>query len=145
MKCKIYYTSSRGVAEAIAYAISEVAGVNPERLNPAFMPDRVDLMFLGCDGSHTDEVVLDFIATLKPERVQCAAIFNTNSKMSDRALERMRSALEERKITVLENTLLCLSHPFKKELQGFDRVAAVDFAHAALREVSQHQQLKRGS
>lgn len=136
MKLKIYYTSSRGVAEAVAYAVAEETGASPERLYPAFLPDGVDLMFLGYDGSHPDEVVLDFISRLSPGRVRNAALFNTNSKLSSRALDDMREALEARGIHVLEETLLCLSHPFKKELQGFDRVEAKDFVHASLRAVS---------
>ena len=62
-------------------------------------------------------------------------LFNTNSKFSGKALDGMREALEARGVRVLENTLLCQSHPFKKEFQKFDKDAVVDFAHASLRAV----------
>ena len=142
MKYKIYYTSSRGVAEAIAYAISDAVGVSPERLNPAFMPDNVDLMFLGHDGSHADDVVMDFIAQLGPARVRRAVLFNTNSTLTPRAIERMRAALRERRIPVEDLSFLCQSTPFKKDLSPLNRDAVVHFAHAALRNAGFNQEKK---
>ena len=140
MKCKIYYTSSRGVAEAIARILGEAAGVSPEPLNPAYMPDGVDLMFLGCDGSHPDEAVADFIQALRPERVRYAALFNTNSSLNDRAVERMRDALRARGVRVLENSLICQSRPFQKGLPEFDCAGVADFAAACLREVKRYRE-----
>ena len=132
MKCKIYYTSSRSVAEAIADTIGQTIGVTPERLNPAYMPDGVDLMFLGCDGPHTDEVVIDFIRTLKPSRVKCAALFNTNSKAVYRAIERMREALQEKGISVQDRSFVAVSRPFQKEPEGLDRASVAEFARHAV-------------
>ena len=135
MKYKIYYTSSRNVAETIAYTIGDVIGSAPERLNPAYMPDNVDLMFLGCDGSHPDEVILNFISALKPSRVKFAALFNTNSKLTMKGIERMRSLLQERGIQVLPDPLVCVSRPFQKDLEGFDRAAVLDFANESVRNL----------
>ena len=135
MKYKIYYTSSRNVAETIAYTIGDVIGSAPERLNPAYMPDNVDLMFLGCDGSHPDEVILNFISALKPSRVKFAALFNTNSKLTLKGIERMRSLLQERGIQVLPDPLVCVSRPFQKDLEGFDRAAVLDFANESVRNL----------
>ena len=132
LKFKIYYTSSRNVAEAIALAIGKVVGVTPERLNPAYMPDSVDLMFLGYDGSRSNQVVQDFIQTLKPSRVRCAALFNTNSTESMKAVTRMREALEAKGIQVLPDAYVCPSRPFQKDLEDFDQDAVLRFAAASV-------------
>ena len=138
MKYKVYYTSAKKVAEQIAEVIAGVLDVSAERLFPAYMPDGVDLMFIGCDGAHAENVVLDFISQLRPDRVRYAALFNANAKMSPRALDQMRTLLAEHGVKVLDNTLLCLSRPFQHDLPEFDRIAAKDFATASCREVSAH-------
>ena len=138
MKCKVYYTSSRNVAKVIAQALAQKAGVYAEPLNPAYMPDGVELMFLGCDGSRIDSVVLSFIESLRPERVRYAALFNTNSKLSSRGIETMKDELQARGIRVLENSFICLSRPFQKAVSDFDLDTARDFALASIREVQRH-------
>lgn len=138
MKYKVYFTSTKKVTDRLAETIAGAIDVSAERLYPAYMPDGVDLMFIGCDGSHADNVVLDFAAHLKPDRVRYAAIFNTNSTLSHRAIDQMRAALSARGVIVLENSLLFLSRPFQHDLPEFDRTAAVDFTASSCREVSMH-------
>jgi len=136
MKYKVYYTSTKKAAERIAETIAGATDVSAERLFPAYMPDGVDLMFIGCDGSHADSVVLDFAKHLKADRVRYAALFNANPMLSQRALEQMRAALTAHGVTVLESTLLCPIRPFQHSLPESDRIAAIDFATACCREIA---------
>jgi hypothetical protein len=103
MRCKVYYMSQRGSAEAVAEAVASQAGCPVEPLLPAYMPENVDLMFLGCEGARADKVTLTFIESLSPARVRSAALFQCAQAKGEAAAQ-MRSALEARGITVLEKT-----------------------------------------
>ena len=63
MRCKVYYMSQRGSAEQVAEAVASQAGCAMEPLLPAYMPENVDLMFLGCEGARADRVTMQFIET----------------------------------------------------------------------------------
>jgi hypothetical protein len=105
MRCKVYYMSQRGSAEVVAEAIAGAVGCAPEPLLPAYMPENVDLMFLGCEGARADKVTLTFLETLSPSRVRRAALFQCASTRGE-AMTQMRSVLESRGVTVLEKTML---------------------------------------
>lgn len=102
MRCKVYYMSQRGSAEAVAEAVADQAGCAMEPLLPAYMPENVELMFLGCEGARADRVTLQFIESLSPCRVRRAALFQCSS--GGEALRQMREALEARGVTVAEKT-----------------------------------------
>ncbi len=101
MRRKVYYMSQRGPAEAVAVAIARVAGCQPEPLLPAYMPENVDLMFLGCEGERADKVTLSFIDSLNPNRVRRAALFQC-ANIRGEAANQMRAALAARGISVSE-------------------------------------------
>ncbi len=101
MRRKVYYMSQRGPAEAVAVAIARVAGCQPEPLLPAYMPENVDLMFLGCEGDRADKVTLSFIDSLNPNRVRRAALFQCASPRGE-AANQMRAALVARGIAVAD-------------------------------------------
>jgi hypothetical protein len=101
MRCKVYYMSQRGSAEKVAEAVASQTGCPVEPLLPAYMPENVDLMFLGCEGARADRVTLTFIESLNPARVRRAALFQC---ASGEAIAQMRSALEARGIAVLEKS-----------------------------------------
>ena len=103
MRCKVYYMSQRGSAEVVAEVIASEAKCQPEPLLPAYMPENVDLMFLGCEGARADKVTLTFLESLGPARVRRAALFQCGRTKGD-ALRQMRSALESRGIVVMEKT-----------------------------------------
>jgi len=103
MRCKVYYMSQRGSAEAVAEAIAGAALCQPEPLLPAYMPENVDLMFLGCESARADKVTLTFIDSLGPARVKRAALFQC-ARAKGEAVAQMRAALEARGVTVLEKT-----------------------------------------
>jgi hypothetical protein len=112
LRRKIYYMSQRGSAEMVAEAIAGAAGCRPEPLLPGYMPENINLMFLGCEGARADRVTLEFIASLSPCRVKNAALFQC-ARMPDEALSQMRAALEARGINVLGQTLSApLKNPF---------------------------------
>jgi hypothetical protein len=132
MRCKVYYMSQRGAAEAVAEAVAGAAGVKPEPLLPAYMPENVDLMFLGCEGARADRVTLQFIESLGPSRVKCAALFQC-ARTRGEALAQMRAALEARGIAVLTKTC----HTPVRSLFGLrpeppDLDAARDFARESI-------------
>lgn len=132
MRCKVYYMSQRGSAEAIAEVVAGAALCQPEPLLPAYMPENVELMFLGCEGLRADKVTLQFIESLSPSRVRSAALFQCARARGD-AIAQMRSALEARGIAVLDEAL----HTPVRSLMGSgirpsDLMAARAFAKAAL-------------
>lgn len=102
MRCKVYYMSQRGSAEQVAEAVASQAGCAMEPLLPAYMPENVDLMFLGCEGARADRVTMQFIETLSPSRVRKAALFQCAAGFE--ALNQMRQALIARGIQVVDET-----------------------------------------
>lgn len=135
MRCKVYYMSQHGSAASIAEAIAGVAGCQPEPLLPAYMPENVELMFLGCEGVRADRVTLSFIESLSPTRVRNAALFHC-ARTRGEALLQMRSALQARGVNILEKTY---SAPLRGLLGGgpnaSDLEAARAFAKASLESV----------
>lgn len=106
MNLKVYYVSPKGCAEMVAETIARTCQCTKEPLLPAYMPERVPLMFIGCDGSKADKVTMDFINKLNKDRVHKAALFCCNSGLSDAPIAQMRAALTERGIPVVEEALV---------------------------------------
>lgn len=135
MKCRVHYVSPKGSAETIAEAIARECKCVKEPLLPAYMPEGVALMFLGCENK-ADKVTLEFIATLSKERVANAALFCC-AKNGDAALSQMREALSKRGINVVKGTFtapvkgLFGGGPTDKDVQ-----AAQKFAQDCINEVS---------
>ena len=102
MRCKVYYMSQRGSAEIVAEVLAAEALCTMEPLLPAYMPENVELMFLGCEGARADRVTLQFIESLSPSRVRRAALFQCAG--GGEALREMRQALEARGVAVAERT-----------------------------------------
>ena len=131
MRCKVYYMSQRGSAEAVAEAAASQAGCPVEPLLPAYMPENVDLMFLGCEGARADKVTLTFIESLNPARVRRAALFHC-ARTKGEAAAQMRAALEARGVAVLEKTHFApLKNPFG---YGGPKAGHLDAARAFARE-----------
>ncbi|MEG1844514.1 MAG: hypothetical protein RR296_09750 [Clostridia bacterium] len=153
MTTRVYYVSPKGSAEKIAGAIARAVKCACEPLLPAYMPENVGIMFLGCEGTKADKVTLDFISVLNPDRVARAALFHCGKDANalgqmraalinpDRvthtalfhcgkdanALGQMRAALTQRGIEVLDMTL---STPLKGMFGG--RPTDADCARATL-------------
>ena len=107
IKGRVHYVSAKGSAEMVAEAIAREMKVVKEPLLPAYMPEGVALMFLGCEGMKPDKVTLEFIKSLNPSRVAHAALFCCNSKKSDAAIQIMAEALKAVKVEVLPKTFVC--------------------------------------
>lgn len=103
MRIRVHYVSPKGSAEAIAEAIARTAQCVKEPLLPAYMPENVKLLFLGCEGGKADKVTMEFIASLNTNRVANAALFVCGK--DSKPLTQMREALEAKGIHVLDNTL----------------------------------------
>lgn len=123
---RLHYVSPKGSAELLAAAISQEIDTVKEALPPAYMPENVALMFLGCEGAKADKVTLEFISTLTAKRVATAALFCCNPKKSDAAIQQMKDALTAQGIKVMDSTYVCSGkggllggkHPAEDEIQG---------------------------
>lgn len=135
MRIRVHYVSPKGSAEQIAEAIAREAKCVKEPLLPAYMPEDVKLMFLGCEGNRADKVTLDFIASLSPNRVTHAALFLCGKDAQP--LQQMREALSRRGITVLDPTLITpLKSLFGKGPGPEDLRRAAQFAQDCIASVS---------
>ena len=106
IKGRVNYVSAKGSAEMVAEAIAREMKVVKEPLLPAYMPENVALMFLGCEGTKADKITMSFIKSLNKSRVANAALFCCNGKKSDAAIQIMAEALKAQKINVLPKTLI---------------------------------------
>ena len=107
IKGRVHYVSAKGSAEMVAEAIAREMKVVKEPLLPAYMPEGIALMFLGCEGTKPDKITMGFIKSLNPSRVANVALFCCNGKKSDAAIQAMAAALKEQKINVLSKTFVC--------------------------------------
>ena len=101
---------------------------------PAYMPENVRLMFVGCEGAKPDKATLEFLGSLNSNRVKTAALFVCNPKLDASPIEQMRAVLEDRGIRVLDITA---AYPGKGFLSGKkpgpnDILAAEAFARDCL-------------
>lgn len=107
MKGRVHYVSPKGSAEIVAESVSRAVKCVKEPLLPAYMPENVVLMFLGCEGGKADKVTMEFISSMNSSRVQNAALFCCNAKKNDAPIQQMKKALEERGVKVLDETFVC--------------------------------------
>ena len=132
MKGRLHYVSPKGSAELIADAIGKEVDLIKEALPPAYMPENVILMFLGCEGTKADKVTVEFIKTLNPKRVNNAALFCCNPQKNDAAIQQMKAELTAQGIKVLDSAYVCSGkgglfggkHPTDAEIQGAAKWAA---------------------
>ena len=114
MKGRLHFVSPKGSAAMVATEIGKEVQMIPEALPPAYMPENVMLMFLGCEGGKADKITLEFIKTLTPKRVANAALYCCNAKKNDAAIQQMKDALVAQGIKVLSSTLMpcagCAGH-----------------------------------
>lgn len=133
MKCRVHYVSPRGCAEALAEAIAREAHCQREPLLPAYMPENLKLMFLGCEGSRADKVTLEFIQSMCPERVKNVALFCCTSGKGVECIGQMRRALEKRGVNVLDISLIApIKGLFRKGPSEADLANAHAFARACV-------------
>lgn len=137
MNVKVYYVSSKGCAEKIAEAIARECRCVKEALMPAYPPENVAMMFIGCEGAKPDKVTMDFLNSLNTNRVHTAALFSCNSRKETTAIDEMRAVLEAKGIRVLKGSMV---FPCKGFLSGkmpgpADEEAARNYARECLSSV----------
>jgi len=115
MNVKVYYVSPKGCAEMIAEAIAREVRCPKEALMPAYPPENVAMMFIGCEGSKPDDVTTNFLNSLSTARVRNAALYSCSPKQDNAAIEQMRAILEAKGINVLAGTM---AFPGKGFLSG---------------------------
>ena len=132
MKGRLHYVSPKGSAALLANAIGKEVNMIPEALPPAYMPENVILMFLGCEGGKADKITMEFIKTLNPKRVANAALYCCNPQKNDNAIQQMKAALTAQGIKVLDKAYVCSGkgglfggkHPTDEEIKGAAKWAA---------------------
>lgn len=137
MNIKVYYVSPKGDAQAIAEAIARECRCTKEPLMPAYPPEGVAMMFIGCEGSKVDKVTMDFISSLNTNRVRNAALFSCSPRRDNVAIEEMRRALETQGVRVLKGSM---AFPGKGFLSGKrpgpeDLEAARNYARECLNSI----------
>lgn len=137
MKARVHYVSPKGAAETIAETIARECKCVKEPLLPAYMPEGVAIMFLGCEGTKVDKVTMEFINSLNKNRVSHAALFCCNPKKSDAPIAQMKAALESHGVQVMKQTFVCSSKGFLggKNPTAEDCAAAQKFAQSVIKEL----------
>ena len=128
VKGRLHFVSPKGSAAMVATKIGQEVDLIMEALPPAYMPENVTLMFLGCEGTKADKITVEFIKTLTPKRVANAALFCCNPKQSDKAIQQMKDELTAQGVKVLDNTFVCSG---KGGLFGGKHPSADELAAAA--------------
>ncbi len=130
MRTRVHYVSPKGSAEQVAEVIARVSHCTKEPLLPAYMPENIALMFLGCEGSKADRVTLEFISSMNRERIRNAALFCCGK---GEALDQMKKALEGRGVNVLPQTFTApVKGLFGGGPQESDLEAAKKFAQGCI-------------
>ncbi|MDD5898704.1 MAG: hypothetical protein PUE14_09500 [Clostridia bacterium] len=140
MKGRLHFVSPKGSASMLADAIGQEVNMIKEALPPAYMPENVILMFLGCEGGKADKTTLEFIRTLNAKRVANAALFCCNPQKNDNAIRQMRDALTAVGVKVLDKAYVCSGkgglfggkHPSEEEIKG-----AASWAQECVSQVSE--------
>lgn len=109
MKARVHYVSPKGAAETIAETIARECKCVKEPLLPAYMPENVAIMFLGCEGNKADKTTLEFINSLNKNRVANAALYCCNPKKNTAPIAQMKAALEAQGVKVMNQTYVCTS------------------------------------
>ena len=107
IKGRVHYVSPKGCAEMVAEVIARQVGCPKEALLPAYLPVGTTLMFLGGEGTKADKTTLEFIKSLNPDGVTYAALYSCNAKLSDAAIQQVKTALEAQGVKVLDSTFVC--------------------------------------
>jgi flavodoxin len=127
MRIKVMYYTRSGNTKKVAEAIAEEFDTNEEKLPPAFMPERDDLLFIGAGVymGNADSKVRDFIRILTPAKIKNVAVFGTGAE--DKAIKAMKELLKAQGINVVEESFLCRGktlgifsrkHPDEKDLEN---------------------------
>ena len=139
IKCRVHYVSPKGCAEMVAESIARVAKVPKEALLPAYLPVGIALMFLGVEGNKVDKTTAEFIKSMNPDRVTYAALFGCNAKLSDVAVQQVKTALEAQGVKVLDKFFVCPGKAmFGGKMPGDeDLKAAAKWAEECIAKVSE--------
>lgn len=127
MSKAIRFYSKFGHSKLMAEAIEDIVGAKAVTVeNPLTEP--VDTLYLGAGVflGKVNSAVMDFIATLTPDKVGQVICFGSSAIINS-PVPQMRKALEERGITVSSAEFSCKGsmgpvhsgHPDKKDIEAF--------------------------
>ena len=96
------YTSPKGSARDIARGPQGAAAA------PAYMPEAVPLMFLGCEKSNgkIDKVMQAFISTMDTKRVMHVALFTASPKGTHVTADAIKKVFDDKGIKVISEILV---------------------------------------
>jgi flavodoxin len=113
MKTEVIYYSKSGNTKKVADAIAQALGQVSKAIEPDFLLDDVDILFLGA-GAYANKVekrMTEFIRTLNNSQVKNVALFGTYGWHKN-FLDYMRDLLKSQGINVIEETYSCKGRLF---------------------------------
>ena len=127
MSTAIRYYSKFGHSKQMAEAIEEIVGTKAATVAEP-LSEPVDTLYLGAGVflGKVNSAVMDFIATLTPDKVKCVVLFGSCA-IIDSPVPQMRKALESRGITVSPQEFTCKGsmgpihsgHPDAQDIEAF--------------------------
>ena len=107
MNTAIRYYSKTGNTKKLAYAISEVTGVEAQTVNVP-LDGEVDILFLGSSvyAAGVDEKVKEFIQSLDSKKVKKVVNFSTAALLSS-TYNQIKKLLEPKQILLAEQEFHC--------------------------------------
>ena len=127
MSTAIRYYSKFGHSKQMAEAIEDIVGAKAATVTEP-LAEPVDTLYLGA-GVFLGKVggaMMDFIATLTPDKVKCVVLFGSCA-IIDSPVPQMRKALETRGIKVCDQSFTCKGsmglvhkgHPNAQDIEAF--------------------------
>ena len=127
MSTAIRFYSKFGHSKQMAQAIEDIVGAKAATVDTP-LAEPVDTLYLGAGVflGKVNGAVMDFIATLTPDKVKKVVCFGS-SAIIDSPVPQMRKALEARGITVSSDEFTCKGsmgpihsgHPDSKDIEAF--------------------------
>ncbi len=114
MRTKVLFQSKKGNTRKIAEAIADELGTASEAIPPAYMPENMDLLFIGGGvyGGKLDKKMASFLDFLDTKRVRNVALFGTSGAGDYTGIKAMKAIIEKNGINVIDESFACKGKMF---------------------------------